>query len=554
MMSPSPPKKRVRPCHVDGCNNWAQKGNKCYIHGAPVRRCCVEGCQRYAQAGQLCITHGGNKKKSGAKLKQCIHGGCSNLAQKGGVCIKHGAKVKLCRVDGCSNQAKKGGVCIRHGAKRKLCKNEGCGNIAQKKGFCTRHCNSLGGASSDTVVKAKKPVASVQSAQSGGFDEMEEVATQQQQPASTVAVADTTDVAVPSVPNMKSTCHSQVLTADSAGALYGKEQTEAARIKLRHELQCGGQCAIHALNAICQERLFTKDHFLNCAKELHSEQNKLYCREDKKRTNDFVGKNGYFEIDVLIRAAASVGLTLDHIQAKDLDDFLNCPETAAAAYVVHEVSKETVPHYFTLLRINGQYWNLDSLFQWPKPGDPATIISIMCNAMSANQRNGSDSTQEEMNYTVLKASFGKNFKNKSDNSVGNKQGLSWDGTGHFWSCDFLLGLDSDSASNRDTEITISMKPTEDRIAAKTTMKMKSSDNLDECIESFYRGRKDYLNLRTIRWSDEERKRFIVRHGPDDIGYRRWEYIPVKAIAEAGLNIEIKQSIRQSERIRKKMSL
>ena len=127
---------------------------------------------------------------------------------------------------------------------------------------------------------------------------MEEVAIQQQQPASTVAVADTTAVAVPSVPNMKSTCHSQVLTADSAGALYGKEQTEAARIKLRHELQCGGQCAIHALNAICQERLFTKDHFLNCAKELHSEQNKLYCREDKKRTNDLVGKNGYVEIVV----------------------------------------------------------------------------------------------------------------------------------------------------------------------------------------------------------------------------------------------------------------
>ena len=545
MMSPSPPKKRVRLCHVDGCNKWAQKGNKCYAHGAPVRLCCVKGCQRYAQAqaGQLCITHGANKKKSGAKLKRCNHGGCSNLAQKGGVCMKHGAKVKLCRIDGCSNQAKKGGVCIKHGAKRKLCKNEGCGNIAQKKGFCTRHCNSLGGALSDTVVKAKKPVASVQSAQSGGFDEMEEFATQQPQPASTVAVADTTAVAVPSVPNVKSTCHSQVLTADSAGALYGKEQTEAARIKLRHELQCGGQCAIHALNAICQERSFTKEHFTNCAKELHSEQNKLlYCRKEKKTTNDFVGKNGYFEIDVLIKVAANVGLTLDYIQAKDLDDFLNCPETAAAAYVVHEVSEETVPHYFTLLRINGQYWNLDPLLKWPKPVDPDTITSIMCNDM------------EEMTYTVLKASFGKNFKNKSDNRVGNKQGLSWDGAGHFWSCDFLLGLDSDSAPNRDTEITISMKPTEGQTAAKKTMKMKSSDNLDECIERFYRDREDYLNLRTTRWSDEERKRFIVRHGPDDIDYRRWEYIPVKAIAEAGLNIEIKQSIRQSERIRKKMSL
>ena len=551
MMSPSPPKKRVRHCHVHGCKKWAQKGNKCYAHGAQVRRCCVEGCQRYAQAGQLCITHGANKKKSGAELKRCNHGGCSNLAQKGGVCIKHGAKVKLCRIDGCSNQAKKGGVCIRHGAKRKLCKNEGCDNIAQKKKLCRRHYNSLGGASSDTVVEAKKPNASVQSAQSGGFDEMEEVATQQSLPASTVAVADTTAVAVPSVPNnMKSTCHSQVLTADSAGALDGKERTEAARIELRHELQCGRQCGIHALNAICQKRLFTKDHFMTSAKELHLEQNKLLCcRKEKFTTNDFVGKNGYFEVDVLIRAAANVGLTLSHIKEEDLNDFLTCPGTAAAAYVVHKDSEETVPHYFTLLRVKGQYWNLDSLFEWPKPMDSATIGGIMCNAMSG-------STQEETTYTVLKASFGKDFKNKSDNRVGNEQKLRWDGTGHFWPCDFLLGLASDSASNTDTEITISVDPTGGQTAAKTTMKMKSSDNLDECIESFYRGRKEYSNLRTstIRWSDEERKRFIVRHGPDDIDYHRWEYIPVKAIAEAGLNIEIKQSTRQSERIRKKMSL
>ena len=325
---------------------------------------------------------------------------------------------------------------------------------------------------------------------------------------------------------------------EDLGALDGKEQTEAARIELRHELQCGGQCAIHALNAICQERSFTKEHFTNCAKELHSEQNKLlYCRKEKKTTNDFVGKNGYFEIDVLIKVAANVGLTLDYIQPKDVEDFLNCPKTAAAAYVVHEASEETVPHYFTLLRINGQYWNLDSLLKWPKPVDPDTISSIMCDAM------------EGMNYTVLKASFGKNFKNKSDNRVGNKQGLSWDGAGHFWLCDFLLGLDSDSASNTDTEITISMKPTEGQTAAKTTMKMKSSDNLDECIKRFYRDRQDYLNLRTTRWSDEERKRFIVRNGPDDIDYRRWKHIPVEAIAEAGLNIEIKQ--RKSERIRKK---
>ena len=100
----APKKKRIRTkCSADGCNNIAQKGGICRMHGANKlehtpkwgdQTCATDGCENKAYVvGGNCTKHGG--KRLNAK---CSIDGCNSYALKGGVCIKHGAKVdtKIC--------------------------------------------------------------------------------------------------------------------------------------------------------------------------------------------------------------------------------------------------------------------------------------------------------------------------------------------------------------------------------------------------------------------------------------------------------------------------
>ena len=88
--NPSKPKRVIRKCSHQNCNNRAVQGGVCITHGAR-RKCCVNPrCDKAVKPSGYCSAHGPSWRK-------CDHeGGCSRVAVQGGRCISRGARKRVC--------------------------------------------------------------------------------------------------------------------------------------------------------------------------------------------------------------------------------------------------------------------------------------------------------------------------------------------------------------------------------------------------------------------------------------------------------------------------
>ena len=438
--------------------------------------CTSEGCQNIAQKAGKCSKHanllkqcseegcnnfaqkGGVCMRHGAERKRCTKDGCNNFAQKGGVCGRHGAKRKRCKVPKCTNQAKDGSVCIRHGAKTKICASHGCTNQAKRKGLCVRHSKETNLTQPDTG--------------QGGNE------------------------------NRKEGAHN----------MQNKKFTQEA---IYHEHQELELCGKHALNAALQYPGADRKLMNEVGGEIVA---LLKSLKQGEKNYLFHKTNGNYNRDVVEAAANRFGLRLENVDSDDPDKLMN--HKGEQAYIVHTTDRGEFHHYYTIRLINGEYWNLDSLLQWP--------VKITLNEITKCMDDHLDSKKRLiMRKVILEDSYCETHNERlgENPSVSASDPCVFDRTekGHWWSLHYLEHLIQDQST---LNVTMSLSGDEPMTQE---FQMESTQTLLDCFNRF----KGAFNARGLR-----ENKVTLYLGEEVIDTKRWKRFPVKLIGSKGIRFSV----------------
>lgn len=115
-------------------------------------------------------------------------------------------------------------------------------------------------------------------------------------------------------------------------------------------------CAVHCLNGIAQGPVYTAEELGQIATELDREEETLGLRQAGDDSHN-VDSSGNFSISVIEKALAKKGWQAVNLDREDIknDVYRNCQEET---FICNSHARQ---HWFTLRKVNGRWWNLDSL-------------------------------------------------------------------------------------------------------------------------------------------------------------------------------------------------
>ncbi|KYQ90967.1 SAM domain-containing protein [Tieghemostelium lacteum] len=132
------------------------------------------------------------------------------------------------------------------------------------------------------------------------------------------------------------------------------------------EKQVAALCAVHSLNTLLQGSYFTEVDLASIAHQLDSNERDVMM-ESGMGSNDFikfvaedsgnVSDDGNYSIQVLESALKSFNLTCQSINNKEIQDVIKNPLNETG-FICHLQS-----HWFTLRKINNNWFNLNSLLK-----------------------------------------------------------------------------------------------------------------------------------------------------------------------------------------------
>ncbi|KAI4873570.1 hypothetical protein NFI96_026261 [Prochilodus magdalenae] len=153
-------------------------------------------------------------------------------------------------------------------------------------------------------------------------------------------------------------------------------------VEVFHEKQRLELCAIHALNNVLQERVFTKETADDICKRLAPQ-----CVVNPHRS---VLGTGNYDVNVIMAALQSRGLAAvwwdkrRSVQSLCLDKvqgfILNVPSRVSLGIVSLPLRRR---HWLAVRQVNGQYYNLDSKLKGPVCiGGATELRSFLCEQLS----------------------------------------------------------------------------------------------------------------------------------------------------------------------------
>ena len=116
-------------------------------------------------------------------------------------------------------------------------------------------------------------------------------------------------------------------------------------------------CAMHAVNALLQAPIYTEIDLGQIGQALDSEEREM----GGKRSNQNVSLEGYFSIQVIIRALTIQGITLEYLDhAKFLSGLIDPTEEVGLIFNLYS-------HWQTYRKVAGVWFDLNSLNELPGP-------------------------------------------------------------------------------------------------------------------------------------------------------------------------------------------
>lgn len=162
---------------------------------------------------------------------------------------------------------------------------------------------------------------------------------------------------------MKSEEDSQPATATATAVAKTEEETSILWISFVP--QWGRECTLLSVNHIHQEYSLHED----LMKLITTDLNSKVKSATKFRTNQ-TGE----DLDVLMMSFKSFGYDMGYIKEDDLK--AGCQDDVIG-YVVHEKKTRDEHHYYALLQVKKEIWNMDSLtLKWPVLIDFDFIVSL----------------------------------------------------------------------------------------------------------------------------------------------------------------------------------
>ena len=127
-----------------------------------------------------------------------------------------------------------------------------------------------------------------------------------------------------------------------------------------HERQVGNLCALHTINNILQDDIFTEQDLRTIAKHLDKEENTL-MESNNTESSENMDRTGNFSIQVITAALGLCNLEVISFHSSD-------PRAVAArqrsydeqAFICHYKN-----HWFALRKVDSIWFNLDSLLPYP---------------------------------------------------------------------------------------------------------------------------------------------------------------------------------------------
>eukprot|EP00053_Salpingoeca_punica_P003974 m.46334 g.46334 ORF g.46334 m.46334 type:complete len:195 (-) comp12526_c0_seq3:288-872(-) len=135
-----------------------------------------------------------------------------------------------------------------------------------------------------------------------------------------------------------------------------------------HERQEGALCAQHALNSLLQGAYYTAVDLADLARTLDEREREQLAAGDYsspaylrslQADSQNMDDSGFFSVQVISEALRQWNLTIEPIKSEACAAALVTPENENAFICNFE------EHWFTLRKIDGEWYNLDSQFQQP---------------------------------------------------------------------------------------------------------------------------------------------------------------------------------------------
>ncbi|XP_059350121.1 ataxin-3-like [Daphnia carinata] len=140
-----------------------------------------------------------------------------------------------------------------------------------------------------------------------------------------------------------------------------------ARAGIYHETQTGNLCALHAINNLLQDAVFTANDLIHIGQELDKNERALIQSssgdvDDSLELPQNLDLSGNFSIQVIIVALAFCGLELVSLNSSDPRAILADQNTySQQAFLCHKND-----HWFTIRKFGSKWFNLNSLLPRPK--------------------------------------------------------------------------------------------------------------------------------------------------------------------------------------------
>jgi ataxin-3 len=175
-------------------------------------------------------------------------------------------------------------------------------------------------------------------------------------------------------------------TNDASGS-----EPAASEYFLYHEPQAAALCGVHALNTLLQGPYIDEIQCAEIAQQLDAEEHALMAEAgmDSAEFLKFVAEgssnvdnSGMFSVQVLSKALEMWGLTLTPLSSPDAGNARAEPQ----GYTAFICNLEE--HWFTIRKIHGEWWNLNSLFSAPEPLSPFYLAAFL-------------GTLQEQGYTIF---------------------------------------------------------------------------------------------------------------------------------------------------------
>lgn len=140
-----------------------------------------------------------------------------------------------------------------------------------------------------------------------------------------------------------------------------------ARAGIYHETQTENLCALHAINNLLQDAIFTANDLVNIGQELDKNERALTQSSsgdvnDSLELSQNLDPSGNFSIQVIIVALAFCGLELVSLNSSDPPAILAGQNTYnQQAFLCHKND-----HWFTIRKFGSKWFNLNSLLPRPQ--------------------------------------------------------------------------------------------------------------------------------------------------------------------------------------------